>query len=141
MKKTNALPKARLPKNYALVLDIVNQAGKGTHLSMSDVYVEARRRRPGIGFSTVRRGLSRLQALGMIARIDVAGAEAAAYEPLAEPHAHFYCTSCGRISDVEYALPPGVRGAIAAHVGVEITGESVTFSGRCARCRPESSPA
>lgn len=125
----------RLPKNYALVLEVVNDAGKGAHLRTSDVFVEASRRRPGIGFSTVHRGLTRLHELGMIARIDVAGADAAAYEPASEQHAHFYCTVCGEISDLDYSLPARVRRELGSSAGVEVTGESLTLTGRCAHCR------
>lgn len=132
---TRSSPRARLPANYALVLDIVRDAGKGKHLRANDVFVAANRRRPGIGFSTVHRGLTRLYELGLIARIEVAGADAAAYEPVSAPHAHFYCAACGRILDLEYALPARVRRALAVESGIEITGESLTFTGRCGRCR------
>ena len=124
-----------MPANYALVLDIVRAAGKGKHLRANDVFVTATRRRPGIGFSTVHRGLARLHDLGLIARIDVAGSDAAAYEPVSEPHSHFHCTECGRIMDLDYALPARVRRALAAESGLEITGESLTLTGLCGRCR------
>lgn len=126
---------ARLPKNYALVLDVINDAGKGVHLRTSDIFVAASRRRPGIGFSTVHRGLARLHELGLIARIDVAGTDAAAYEPAGEQHAHFHCTRCGAISDLDYALPSRVRRELGSTAGAEVTGESLTLTGRCARCR------
>jgi Fe2+ or Zn2+ uptake regulation protein len=140
MPKTSA-PAAPLPKNYQLVYDIVEESGVGRHLTMPDVFALAAERRPGIGFSTVYRGLGRLRDLGLIAEIRVPGAEAAAYEPLAASHAHVRCASCGRIDDVAYALPPRVLASVAAATGYAIDGGSVTFDGRCAACAaPQERP-
>jgi Fe2+ or Zn2+ uptake regulation protein len=50
----------RLPKNYALVLDIVRTGGRGTHRTASDIYSIARERQRNVGVATVHRGLSRL---------------------------------------------------------------------------------
>lgn len=136
--KTAPRTAVRLPKNYALVLEIVSEAGKGKHLRTSDVFLEAAKRRPGIGFSTVHRGLNRLVDLGRIARIDVAGSDAVAYEPLAQKHSHFYCTACSAVIDVDYALPARVLRKLAAQSRIQITAESLTLSGRCARCRDRS---
>jgi Fe2+ or Zn2+ uptake regulation protein len=128
-----------LPKNYRLVFDIVQESGLGRHLTMSDVFARASDARPGIGFSTVYRGLVRLRELGMIAEIVVPGADSATYEPVGPSHAHVRCTACGSIEDVAYALPPRVLRSVAADTGFAIEGGNVTFSGRCAACR-EASP-
>jgi Fe2+ or Zn2+ uptake regulation protein len=50
------------------------------------------------------------------------------------PHAHFYCTGCGSIEDVDYRLPEGVLGSLAERHHVAITGETLTFDGRCKTC-------
>jgi hypothetical protein len=42
------------------------------------------------------------------------------------------------VADLDYALPPRVRRDLALRAGVEITAESVTLSGRCARCATSS---
>lgn len=132
---------APLPKNYRLVYDIVQESGLGTHLTMSDVFARALRRRPGIGFSTVYRGLGRLRDLGLIAEIVVPGAASATYEPLGPQHAHVHCKTCGAIEDVAYALPARVLGSVASRTGFSIESGSVTFAGRCAACRARSGPS
>jgi Fur family transcriptional regulator, ferric uptake regulator len=125
---------ARLPKNYELILEVVVASGRGRHLTMSEVFAQTSARRPGIGFSTVYRGLVRLRDLGLISEIFVPGADSATYEPTAERHAHFRCTTCGTIEDVDYALPPRVLRGVAEKSGFAISAGTVNFEGRCGRC-------
>lgn len=125
----------RLPKNYQLILDVVQESGRGRHLTMSDVFAQTSARRPGIGYSTVYRGLVRLRELGLISEIVVPGALAATYEPAAERHAHFLCTRCSAIEDVEYALPTRVLRSVADKSGFDIAAGTVTFEGLCRDCR------
>ena len=125
---------AKLPKNYQLVRDVVNESGPGRHLTMSEVFGEAARRRPGIGFTTVYRGLIRLRDLGLVAEILAPGAESATYEPAGPRHAHFRCTTCGRIEDIDYAISARVRARVAATQHAIVDDSVVTFTGRCKRC-------
>lgn len=125
----------RLPKNYQLVLEIVRSAGTGVHLTTNELYARAKRRRPAIGFSTVYRGIARLRDLGLIDEIVVPGSDAAVYEPSAEPHAHFRCSRCGTVQDVEYALPAQTVAAIASQTGAHIVNVTLTLHGECEACR------
>lgn len=131
---TTAPHAAPLPKNYQIVYDVVQASGVGQHLTMPEVFARAAELRPGIGYSTVYRGLVRLRDLGMIAEIVVPGSDAATYEPLAPKHAHVRCRACGRIDDVAYALPPRVLRSVASETGYAIEIGSVTFEGRCSAC-------
>jgi Fe2+ or Zn2+ uptake regulation protein len=131
---TESAPNAALPKNYRLVYDIVQESGLGRHLTMSEVFSRAAGRRPGIGYSTVYRGLVRLRELGLIAEIVVPGADCATYEPVGPQHAHVRCVVCGSIEDAAYTLPPRILRSVATETGFAIESGTVTFSGRCARC-------
>lgn len=124
-----------LPKNYQLIYDIVDEGGIGCHLTPADIYAKAIERRPGIGFSTIYRALDRLRDLGLVSELVVPGAPAATYEPSGPRHAHFRCSECGAIEDVDYAIPARTVRALAARHGLDIDGERVTFEGRCATCR------
>jgi Fe2+ or Zn2+ uptake regulation protein len=123
-----------LPANYGTVLDVVEAAGPGSHLTAREIWVRARALQPRIGFATVHRGLIRLHELGTVMKIDVPGEASAVYEPAARPHAHFRCTGCGAIDDLDYAVPPRTLRALAERHGVAIEREAVTFTGRCAAC-------
>jgi Fe2+ or Zn2+ uptake regulation protein len=123
-----------LPKNYRLIYEIVEESGVGRHLTPAEIYAKALKRRPGIGFSTVYRGLVRLRDLGLVSELYVPGADAAAYEPSGPRHAHFRCSECGAIADVDYAIPARTLKALALQHGFTVDSERVTFAGRCAAC-------
>ncbi len=124
----------KLPKNYQLIYDIVQASGIGRHLTPSAIFTKAHKRRPGIGFSTVYRGLERLRELGLVSELYLPGADAATYEPSGPRHAHFRCIACGEIEDVAYAIPPRTLKTLALQHGFRIASERVTFEGRCAAC-------
>lgn len=125
---------ARLSKNHRLVYDIVQERGRGTHLGMADLYEIARVRRPGIGFTTVYRAITRLRDLGIVDEIIIPGADRAVYEPSGPKHAHFRCTRCGGVQDVDYAFPATVTEQLATQLGGSITGVDVNMHGICAAC-------
>jgi Fe2+ or Zn2+ uptake regulation protein len=124
----------RIPANYRVVLDVVNEYGDGRHASANDVFRRASERRPGIGFTTVHRGLARLHELGLVLKLDISGEGSAMYEPATRPHAHFRCSGCGAVEDVAYACDPAALAALEAENGVQIETQSITFSGRCRAC-------
>jgi len=123
-----------LPKNYQLIYEIVEESGIGRHLTPSEIYAKALKKRPGIGFSTVYRGLERLLEQGLVSEIYVQGIDAATYEPSGPPHAHFRCSECGEIQDVAFAIPARTLKVLGAQHGFNIESERVTFEGRCAAC-------
>ena len=130
-----SLSTSELPPNHRTVLAVVSEYGSGKHASANEVYLRARELRPGIGFATVHRALARLSEQGYILKLDLAGSDAAIYEPAIAPHAHFRCTACGAVSDVDYACDPTTVAALEQRHGVRIRGEAMTFTGRCPSCR------
>jgi Fe2+ or Zn2+ uptake regulation protein len=125
---------AALPPNYRTVLDVVEHAGPGDHLTAQAIWVRARALAPRIGFATVHRALLRLHEAGAVMKIGVPGESSAVYEPAAGPHAHFRCAACGAIADLDYAVPSETVRELARRHGVVIEAETVTFTGRCAGC-------
>lgn len=123
-----------LPKNCRLIYDVVEEAGVGCHLSPAEIYAKAAERRPGIGLSTVYRGLERLRDLGLVSELHVPGAGMATYEPAGPRHAHFRCRQCGEIADVAFAIPARTMNALAREHRFTIDSERVTFEGRCSTC-------
>ena len=126
---------AKLSKSHRLVYEIVQEQGIGRHLAMSDLFALARSRRPGIGFTTVYRALTRLRDLGMVSELTVPGADCAYYEPAGTPHAHFRCSGCGNVSDVSFDVSSEALNQLARQLDAEISGAIVTLQGRCANCR------
>jgi Fur family peroxide stress response transcriptional regulator len=132
--KSSGRLRARLPRNYLMILEAIEATHVGEHLTAQDVYVRARTARPTIGFATVHRALARLHELGQVEKVDVPGAASAVYERIASPHAHFRCERCGTIRDIAFSVAPELRDALAALHGLQIATESTTFVGSCARC-------
>jgi Fe2+ or Zn2+ uptake regulation protein len=123
-----------LSKNHRLVYKIVLEQGVGTHLAMTQLFELARARQPAIGFTTVYRALTRLRDAGLVAEINLPGAECAVYEPTAPPHAHFRCIVCGRIEDIPFTIADGISAQLASDSGLVIERTEVAFSGRCVEC-------
>ena len=124
----------RLPKNYRALLDILEAAGHGKHFSTTELFEAAKERLPGIGFTTVYRGLQRLRALALVDEIEIPGADAAVYEVASTEHAHFRCDRCGTVVDVPFELPPDALAAFAKSEGARVTGAKITLHGSCANC-------
>jgi Fe2+ or Zn2+ uptake regulation protein len=122
-----------LPRNYQLLRELV-ESEPGRHWTANEVYLEARKRRPKIGYTTVHRGLIRLCELETLMKIETPGGEAAWYEPATQPHAHLLCVDCQGIVDVDYHTSKQMLAVIAAGSGLEISEEIVTFRGRCPPC-------
>src|SRR5665213_2948514 len=126
----------QLPANYRVILDVVNEFGEGRHATAQEIYARARELRPGIGFTTVHRGLARLHELGHILKLDISGEGSALYEPATTAHAHFRCTVCGAVADLDFASDAATRATLEARHAVTIASESITFTGRCGGCVP-----
>jgi Fe2+ or Zn2+ uptake regulation protein len=124
----------RLPANYQAVLDVVQAAGPGSHLSAQQIWERARAAKPRIGFATVHRGLARLHRAGSILKIELPGEASTLYEPAVHPHAHFRCTGCGALNDVDYEVPAAATDELGRRHRCTIDAASVYFSGRCAAC-------
>jgi Fe2+ or Zn2+ uptake regulation protein len=128
-------PETRLPKNYAFLLELLRGREPGTHHSTAEIFADARRRRPTIGYSTVQRGLRRLASLGLVLEVHLPGSDAALYEPMSEGHAHFACRNCAATMDVPYVTPERILKKLSSALRLTITGEALTFTGLCGSCR------
>ena len=127
--------RTRLPEKHRLILEIVQAAGHGTHRSMNDIYLEAKRLHPEIGHTTVYRALGRLRDLGLVREVIVPGGLAATYEPMGPAHGHFHCVRCGSVRDLKYVVPERTVRALSAEYGFEVHREMMTFEGLCRACR------
>ena len=125
---------APLTKNHRLVYDLLNEQGPGRHFSMTQLFELARTRRPGIGFTTIYRALSRLRDQGLVSEIVIPGADGAVYEPVGAPHAHFRCSTCGRVEDVHYTVPTAATSRIASDNGFRVDTVELSLHGRCRDC-------
>jgi Fe2+ or Zn2+ uptake regulation protein len=124
-----------LAKNYRLVHEIVHGQGPGVHLTMAQIHDLAAQRKPGLGFTTVYRALTKLRDLGLVSEIILPGADRAFYEAVAPAHAHFRCDACGRVDDIEYLPPEQSVRELAGKYGIEVRETLLSLHGLCAGCR------
>jgi len=123
-----------LPKNYAVILDVLRTPGEKHHRTASEIYDETRRRHPKLGAATVHRGLHRLIDLGLVSKLELPGSDAARYEPVVSAHAHFACRRCGAVKDVAAPMPPELVARVERMVDADIDPEAVSFVGVCRSC-------
>jgi Fe2+ or Zn2+ uptake regulation protein len=126
----------KLPKNYALVLEMVRKQGHGVHATLHDIFNAARRLNPGIGHTTVYRALQRLTDLGLIAQVAVPGTASTLFEPAAPAHGHFLCKECGKVSDLDFTLRPATLRKLSEQHDLTIEDASVVLRGTCSDCAP-----
>jgi Fe2+ or Zn2+ uptake regulation protein len=115
-----------------LVLHRVLVADLGRHATAEEVARAAADRLPGLSLPTVYATLELLVGLGLARRVATGGATL--FDPRTDPHEHFACTACGRVSDLDPALDTAPAAAAARRAGMEVAHVEVVVAGRCADC-------
>jgi Fe2+ or Zn2+ uptake regulation protein len=117
----------RLTKQREEVFGVLLQ--KRDHPSATEVFLRAKKHMPSISLATIYNCLEALVDCGLVKQVNLDRAPTRYCANLQE-HSHFYCESCGAISDVEmpfngtWNLPPGFVVAEA----------EVSLRGLCAKC-------
>lgn len=106
-------------------------AGRKDHPSAESLYEVLKKDYPSLSLATVYKTLQTLHDMGMVSRVPSPIAQAR-YDACMDVHHHAVCISCGKIVDVFDAKLDHV--AVPSLPGFEITGHSVHFQGRCAKC-------
>ena len=99
------------------------------HPSANEVFAELQT--SGIGLATVYRQLSNMVDEGVLKSFEHSGQ--IRYDPLVTPHAHFVCTVCDKIWDVE--LPESILLTTPNVSNVNIEGLELTWKGICESCK------
>lgn len=102
------------------------------HPTAQELYTMVQKDIPNISLATVYRNLNLLCEDGRAVKLTVSGA--AHFDATVQPHTHFLCTSCGRMTDVE--LPHGheLNQTAQSLVGGTVDGHSLIFYGSCPAC-------
>jgi Fur family ferric uptake transcriptional regulator/Fur family peroxide stress response transcriptional regulator len=106
----------------------------GRHASAEEIARASSERLPGLSLPTVYATLELFESLGLATRVD-AGGPAALFDPRTDPHAHFACRRCGRVTDVDAAIDAAAAEAAARASGAEPDHVEVVLRGLCADCR------
>lgn len=108
--------------------------GVKSHPTAVEIFERVRRRLPKISLGTVYRNLDLLARMGIIQKLEFAGAETR-FDGNRRPHDHVRCLRCGRIGDLAgppLELSPRNRDDFA---GYEVLGHRLQYVGICPSCQ------
>ncbi len=104
------------------------------HPSVDRIYQNLRPHMPTLSKTTVYNTLKQLTEKGVISALNIDNGEIK-YDFIEHAHAHFICTSCGQIYDIE--LDSDIYRMLSVD-GHEILNTQVNFKGICNKCKQKS---
>lgn len=110
-----------------------NLMNRTDHPTADMIYSDIRRIYPNVSLGTVYRNLSLLAEQGEITKI-AATDGILRYDRNLNPHSHFVCRKCGRITDLESADAEYLQMQAKDRVPGRIDECVVTFYGICEEC-------
>ncbi len=122
----------RNTKQREKILEILQ--GTTSHPTANWIYDKVKKEFPNISMGTVYRNLSVLEEMGMLQRLSC-GATFDRYDANTEPHIHFVCKKCSRVTDIHDALPSGKLKEAIAGIDLQVDTYDLTCYGICKECR------
>ena len=103
------------------------------HPDAGTIYERVKNRIPAISLDTVYRTLRFLEDEGVISRVGIAG-DRTRFDANMTDHAHFICTQCGTMSDIQDVALDGIRRTAALGAVGSVDSVHVELRGTCANC-------
>ena len=123
----------RQTRQKEAILSVIR--GVGVHLSAEEIYDQVQQKEPGIGLATVYRNLKTLCDQQMIQKVTVDGYSF--YDGCSDPHDHFICDLCGKISDIPCFEHRELDVFITKQVSGKVTRRISVYFGICEDCLRE----
>ena len=101
------------------------------HPTAEMVYHRLKPDLPRLSLGTVYRNLHRMAQEGLLTELD---GPVTRFDGEIQPHAHFRCTSCGELRDVDNVVYDASLDRRAERGGEIITGHALIFNGLCPAC-------
>ena len=118
--------------------DAILQCVRATnvHPSADWVFAQLKPSIPDLSLGTVYRNLALFRQQGLITSLGtVQGVER--FDGNTDPHVHFICDNCGNVLDLAtMQMPASLTEEARTCCGGTVTGCCLTFTGRCATCKP-----
>lgn len=102
-------------------------------LTAEEVWVIAKKAKPGLGLRTVFRNLQEQVEEMALLRVMFPGQPPRYEKPSPRHHPHFVCLKCGGVFDLP-GETPDVRAQCELPAGFEALGSEVTLFGYCEKC-------
>lgn len=121
----------RMTRSRRAILDVLGATCD--HPTAEEICSLVRERLPRTSLATIYRNLE-LLAQGNAIRVIEDGRSQRHYDAHLTQHYHVRCGACGRIVDASIETLGALEREAARASGYEITGHSLTFTGRCTEC-------
>jgi Fe2+ or Zn2+ uptake regulation protein len=123
----------RVTAQRTILLETI--AHKGGHLTVQEVYAEARKRLPGLNLATVYRTVESLREAELIDWYSP-GSEPIRFElrDQENPHGHLVCRKCGAVTDLDLSLVEAFSEDIREASGFQMDCNHLTLQGLCKAC-------
>ena len=108
------------------------------HPSASEVFHQVKEMMPTISLATVYNCLEAMTQSGAVKQVNL-DREPSRYCANQNDHAHFYCQSCGQVSDVPLHESEHLSEALDLPDGTDVTRLDITVRGTCPACVPADS--
>lgn len=130
----------RTPKIAAAMRDLM--ISRGHHAwTLEELRAQLAMRGTGADFSSVFRAATRMEADGVVRRVDLDDGRTH-FEIRDEHHDHLRCTVCGEVTPVPCGTLSAAMADMEAATGFRISSHRLVFTGVCGRCRaPEAATA
>ena len=130
---SEALGGLRLTRQRQVVYEVLVDE-KRDHPTATEVFERAREKMPSISLATVYNCLETLTQVGAVKQVNV-DREASRYCPNLAPHAHFYCTVCSQVIDIQLDGKSRAETPWRLPRGTRLNEIDVTMKGVCSDCQ------
>lgn len=103
-----------------------------THPTAEAVHAEVVADMPSVSLRTVYATLHDLTEMGELVQLDL-GTGSSRFDPIVSDHHHLVCDACGRVRDIDLAVPHFELDE-AATDGFRVDATQIVLRGRCAPC-------
>ena len=102
------------------------------HVTADELLEAVADRLPNVSLPTIYATLELLEELGMVRRVQRAGATL--FDPRTDDHHHLVCVRCGSVQDIDSPLDTDALARLASHSGFSPERVEAVVHGCCAAC-------
>jgi len=121
----------RMTKQRRVVYDVLTD--ELDHPTAAEVFIRSKEKMPGISLATVYNCLETLTTAGIIRQVNV-DRDASRFCPNLNPHAHFFCSQCENVFDVNLHEAADAISAWRLPDGSRVDQIEVAMKGACPDC-------
>lgn len=132
------LGEIRMTKQRRVVYGVLTE--ELDHPTASEVFIRSKERMPGISLATVYNCLEALTQAGIVRQVNV-DRDASRFCPNLVPHAHFFCSECNHVFDINLKRTANAVSPWSLPEGSQVDDVEVSMKGRCPDCGKKADSA